>query len=119
MDSETNDLAGKLIHVDHQPVAVENQRFTPKKIHTASTVIAVAKETEPRRTARFWLRPALLRQNMSNHILINLDAEDKGELVGGAPASESRDSAFHPDDCGDQFLTRAFGNRLSTVFLGE
>ncbi len=98
MDSETNDSPVKLIHDDHHPVAVENQRFTSKKIHTAQTVLSMPEESEPRRTARFRLRPALLGQHTSYHILINLDAEDKGELIGDAPVFESRDSAFRLDD---------------------
>ena len=98
MDSETDDSPSKLIHDNHHPVRLEDQRFTSKKIHTPQTVFAVAQESEPGRTVRSRLRPVVPGQYASNHILINLDVENQGDLVGDALVPEFRVSAFHLED---------------------
>jgi len=38
-------------------------------------------------------------QYVPYHILINLDIEDEGDLVGNALVAETRVSAFHLEDC--------------------
>ncbi len=50
------------------------------------------------------------------NILINLDVEDQGDLVGNALVAEARVSTFHFDDCGDQLRSRSPGIRLATIF---
>ena len=59
----------------------------------------MAQEREPGRTVRSWLRPVVLGQHAPHHILINLDIEDLGDLVGDAVVTEAGVSAFHFDDC--------------------
>ncbi len=99
MDSETNDSPAKLIHNNHHPVRLEDQQFTSKKVHTPQTVFTVANESEPGRTIRSRPRPAIPGQHAPYHILINLDVEDQGDLIGYALVTEVRVSAFHLEDC--------------------
>ncbi len=48
-------------------------------------------------------------QHASDHILINLDVEDQGDLVGYALVTEVRVSAFHLEDSRNQFRRRPSG----------
>jgi len=41
----------------------------------------------------------VLGQHAPHHILIYLDIEDYGNLIGNALLTEARVSAFHLDDC--------------------
>ena len=59
----------------------------------------MAKESEPGRTVRSRLWPVVLGQHAPHHILIYLDIEDYGNLIGNALLTEARVSAFHLDDC--------------------
>ncbi len=90
-----------------------------KKIHTPQTVFAVAQESEPGRTVRARLRPVVPGQHAPYQILINLDIEEQGNLLGDALATEFRVSTFHLDDRGDQFRRRSSGTRLATSFRRE
>ena len=58
-------------------------------------------------------------QHASDHILINLDVEDQRDLVGYALVTEVRVSAFHLEDCGNQFRRGPTGARFATSFRCE
>ena len=58
-------------------------------------------------------------QHASDHILISLDVEDQGDLVGYALVTEVRVSAFHLEDCRNQFRRRPTGARFVTSFRCE
>jgi hypothetical protein len=47
LHGEADDAAGKLIHHDHHPVRLEDQRFTTKQIETPKAVLGVSEEREP------------------------------------------------------------------------
>jgi hypothetical protein len=98
MDSETDDSPAKLIHDNHRPVGLEDQRFTSKKIHAPQTVFTVAEKSEPGRTVRSWFRPAVLGEYAPYHILIDFDIENQRDLIGNALVTEAGVSAFHFDD---------------------
>jgi len=98
MDSESNDSPGKLIHDDHHPVGLEDQRFTSKEIHTPQTIFTVAQECEPGRTVRSRLRPVMPGQHATYYIFVNLHIEDQGNLIGDPLVTEARVSALHLDD---------------------
>ncbi len=61
----------------------------------------------------------MLRQHAPHNILINLDVEDWGDLVGDALVTEVRISAFHLEDCRNQFWRRPSGARLAASFRRE
>ena len=58
-------------------------------------------------------------QHAPYNILINLDVEDQGDLVGYALVTEVRVSAFHLEDCRYQFRRRPAGARFATSFRCE
>ena len=58
----------------------------------------------------------MLSQRASDHIPINLDVEDQGDLVGYVLVAEIRVSAFRLEDRRNQFRRRPFGARLGTRF---
>ena len=58
-------------------------------------------------------------QHAPYYILINLDIEDQGDLVGDALLTEAGVSAFHLDDCRNEFRRWSDGTWLTTIFRRE
>ena len=119
LDGEADDLPSKLIHDDHHPVRLEDERFTSKEIHTPQTVFAMAQESEPGRTVGARLRHVVLGQNAPYQVLVNLNVEDQGNLIGYTLVAKLWVPVFHFDDHGDQFCRGPFGTGLTTSLRCE
>ncbi len=99
MDAETNNSPAVLIHNNHHPVRLEDQRFASKEVHTPQTVFTVAKESESGWPVRSRLGSVMPGQHAPYNILINLDVEDQGNLVGNTLVTEVRVTTFHLEYC--------------------
>ena len=75
LHSEADDAASELIHDDHYPMALEDQRFTTKEIDTPEAVLGVSEEREPGRTVGTVGRPTAFREYTSHNILVDLDTK--------------------------------------------
>ena len=88
-----------------------------KEINTPQTIFGVSEKREPGRALRAGLRPVALGEHTAHDILVDLDAEDKSELLGDPPAAKSRVPVLHLNDGGDQLPSGPFWGRASDAVL--
>jgi hypothetical protein len=63
----------------------------------------VRDDSEPRRTIATWQRSVVLDEDAPDDILIDLDTERAGYLLGNLTAAEAGVASFHLDNCLDEF----------------
>ncbi len=88
-------------------------------IRTLQAVLAVAQESEPGGAVGAWLRLVMSGKHAPYYVLVNLEIEDQGNLIGDTLVTEVRVPAFHLDDHGDQFRRGSFGTLLAPGFRCE
>ena len=103
-NTEADDPAREEIHDDHDPVALENNRFTTEQIDVPQAVRCVSDEREPGWTIASRGTSEMLSEDAAHHILADVDTECMGNLLSNSRAPESRITALHLENRGDEFL---------------
>jgi hypothetical protein len=103
-NTEADDPAREEIHDDHDPVALENNRFTTEQIDVPQAVRCVSDEGEPGWTIASRGTSEMLREDAAHHILADVDTECRGNLLSNSRIPESRITALHLENRGDEFL---------------
>jgi hypothetical protein len=103
-NANADDPAREQIHDDHDPVALENNRFTAEQIDAPQAVRCVSDEGEPGWTIASRGTSAMLSEDAAHHILADVDTECMGNLLSNSRAPESRIAALHLENRGDEFL---------------
>ena len=119
MDAEANNPAGILIHDHQDPVGPQRGRLAPEDIHTPEAVFHVAQESQPGGTTGVLSRQAVMGENPSNHVFIDLDVERQGDLLCDSRTTPGGITQLHFDDRTDELCTRAFRAGLPTAIRGE
>ena len=97
-----------LIHDDQDPVGPQGGRLTPEQIHTPEAVFHVTQERQPGGTIGVLSRPAVMGENPSNHVFVDLDVERQGDLLGESRTAPVGITLLHFEDRMDEFCTRSF-----------
>jgi len=79
-------------------MGLQDQRFAAKEIRAPQTVLRVSEEREPGRATGARLRPVVLGEHAAHDVLVDVDAEDQGNLLGDPPAAEAWVSLFYLDN---------------------
>jgi hypothetical protein len=103
MDAESNDPARILIHDDQDPVRPHRCRLAPEQIHAPEAVFHVAQERQPGGTTAGLSRPAVMAENPSNHVFVDLDVERQGHLLCDSRTAPVGIALLHFDDRTDEF----------------
>ena len=74
---------------------------------------------QPRGSAIGWGRAVVLGENTPHQVLVDLDAERLGELLGDSGAAKARVARLHLDDGVDELLRRALGSGLAQTACRE
>ena len=69
----------------------------------------MAEQCEPRRTTVLTVRAILGCQHAADHVLVQLDSEALGQLLGNLGTAQMRVAAFEINDGLDQVLARSLG----------
>jgi hypothetical protein len=93
-DAEADDAASEDVHHDHDPVTFQQHRFATKEVGAPQAVLSACDNGEPRRTIIAWYRSGVLDEDAPDDILIDLDIECTGYLLGNLPAAEAGVSLF-------------------------
>jgi hypothetical protein len=109
LDANADDPAREQIHDDHDPVALEHNRFTSEQIDAPQAVLHVVDEREPGGVLISGGRSELPSEDAAHDIFVNLDAKRVSNLPGNARTPESRIAALHFENRRDEFLRRPFG----------
>jgi hypothetical protein len=109
LDANADDPARDQIHDDHDPVALEHNRFTSEQIDAPQAVLHVVDEREPGGVLISGGRSELPSEDAAHDIFVNLDAKRVSNLPGNARTPESRIAALHFENRRDEFLRRPFG----------
>jgi hypothetical protein len=72
---EADDSPGELVHYDHDPVRLEDQRFAPKQIHGPQRILRVSEKREPGRAARARIRSVMLGEYAADDVFVDLHTE--------------------------------------------
>jgi len=115
MDAEPKDATRILIHDDQDPVGPQRGRLAPEQIHTPEAVFHVAQEGQPGGTTGVLSRRAVMGEDPSNHVLVDLDVERQGDLLGDSRTAPVGITLLHLDDRTDEFCTRSFRAGLPTT----
>ncbi len=85
LDAESDDATGEHIHHQQHPVTAKQDRFTAKQIHAKEAVLGLREECQPGGAARRGMvGVVVLREHTAHGILVDLDAERRGDLLGDA-----------------------------------
>lgn len=95
MHDESDDLPREMVHDDHYPMGFEDKRFAAEEIDAPQTVFAVAEKRQPGWASRSWFWPIVIGEHAPHHILVDLNIENQGNLIGNALITESWIPAFH------------------------
>ena len=98
MHGKANDTPCALVHDDHHPMCIQDERFTTKKIHAPQTVFAMAEERQPRRTTMVRISSIMPGEHSPYRILVDKYAECRGKLVGYPSVAEAWIPALHLHD---------------------
>jgi hypothetical protein len=115
MYADPDDSTGEMVHDDQHPVGLEDNRLATEEIGTPQTVLRVPEKGQPGRAARARLSVVVFGQHAADDVLIDIETEYKGDLLGDAPATESGIPSFHLNDRGDQLRRRPFRAWFSTA----
>ncbi|HEX8799508.1 MAG TPA: hypothetical protein VF772_12895 [Terriglobales bacterium] len=115
MDAEPKDATRILIHDDQDPVGPQRGRLAPEQIHTPEAVFHVAQEGQPGGTTGVLSRRVVTGEDPSNHVLVDLDVERQGDLLGDSRTAPVGITLLHLDDRTDEFCTRSFRAGLPTT----
>ena len=79
----------------------------------------MAQERQPGGTTGGLSRPVVMAENPSNHVLVDLDVERPGDLLGDSRTAPAGITLLHFDDRTDEFCARSFRAGLLTAIRGE
>ena len=79
----------------------------------------MAQEGQPGRTAGVVLRAVVGSKDTANHVLVDLDSESQGDLLGDSGTTPSGIALLHLDHRFNQILARSFWAGCAVVFRGE
>ena len=119
VDAETNNPARILIHDDQDPMGSQRCRLAPEQIHAPEAVFHVAQESQPGRTTGGLSRPVVMAENPSNHVLVDLDVERQGDLLGDSRTAPAGITLLHFDDRTDEFCARTLRAGLPAAIRRE
>jgi hypothetical protein len=109
LDAEAGEPAREEIHDQHDPVALEHNRFTSEQIDTPQAVLHVSDEREPGWSLSSGGRSEVPSEDAAHDVLVDLDAERMSHLLGNSRTPESRIAALYFEDRRDEFLRGPFG----------
>lgn len=72
---ESDDSPVALVHDDHYPVGIQNQRLAAKQIDTPEAVLSVAEERQPGWATRARARSIVVGEHLSKRILVDRNVE--------------------------------------------
>src|ERR1039457_6395850 len=104
LDAEANDAAREVIHHNHDPIALEHNGFTAEQIDAPQAFLHVSDEREPGGSLISGGRSQMPSEDAAHDILVDLDAERMGHLLGNARTTEARIVVLHFEDRRDEFL---------------
>jgi len=90
-------------------------RLAPEQIHAPEAVFHVAQESQPGRTTGRLSRPVVMAENPANHVLVDLDVERQGDLLGDSRTAPAGITLLHFDGRTDEFCARSFRAGLPTA----
>jgi hypothetical protein len=79
----------------------------------------VAQESQPGRTTGGLSGPVVMGENPSNHVLVDLDVERQGDLLGDSRTAPAGITLLHFDDRTDEFCARTSRAGLPAAIRGE
>jgi hypothetical protein len=77
----------------------------------------VAQESQPGRTTGGLSGPVVMAENPSNHVLVDLDVERQGDLLGDSRTTPAGIPLLHFDDRPDEFGARSFRAGLPSATM--
>jgi hypothetical protein len=87
---DADDPAREQIHNDHDPVALEHNRFTSGQIDAPKAVLHVSDEREPGESLISGGRSEMPSENAAHDFLVDLDAKRVSNLLGNSRTPASR-----------------------------
>ena len=93
-------------------MGLEDKRLAAKQVHTPETVLGVAEKGQPGWATRAGLGAVVLGQYPANDVLVDLDTEYEGGLLGDPRAPEPGITSFRLDDRRDELGRRPLGPGL-------
>src|SRR6202158_4275046 len=108
LDANADDPAREQIHYEHDPVALEHNRFTSEQIDAPHAVLHVSDERETGGSLISGGRAEMPSEDAAHDILVDLDAERMGYLLGNARTTEARIAVLHFEDRRDEILRGPF-----------
>jgi hypothetical protein len=108
LDANADDPACEQIHDDHDPVALEHNRFTSEQIDAPQAVLHISDGREPERSLGSGGSSEVLSEDATHDVLVDLDAERKSHLLGNARTTEAWIAVLHFEDRCDEFLRGPF-----------
>jgi hypothetical protein len=109
LDANADDPAREQIHYEHDPVALEHNRFTSEQIDAPQAVLHVSDEREPGGSLISGGRSEMPSEDAADDIFVDLDAKRVSNLLGNSRTPESRIAALHVEDRRDELLRGPFG----------
>jgi hypothetical protein len=104
LDANADDPAREQIHNDHDPVALEHNRFTSEQIDAPQAVLHVSDEREPGGPLISGGRSEMPSEDAAHDIFVDLDAKRVSHLLGNSRTPVSRIAALHFEDRRDEIL---------------
>jgi hypothetical protein len=104
LDANADDPTREQIHDDHDPVALEHNRFASEQIDAPQAVFHVSDEREPGGSLISGARSEMPSEDAAHDIFVDLDAKRVSNLLGNSRTPEARIAALHFEDRRDEFL---------------
>src|SRR5450631_522701 len=108
LGADTDDPTREMIHHNHDPVALEHNGLTSEQIDAPQAVLHVSDEREPGGSLISGGRSEMPSEDAAHDILVDLDAERMGYLLGNARTTEARIAVLHFEDRRDEILRGPF-----------
>ena len=115
-DAEANDSAGVYVHHHHYPIAPEQNRLSAEEIDAPQAILRTPDGGEPRQAITTWRRSVIPYENAPDDILIKVDAECAGDLLGDLAAVKVRIAPLHLYNSIYQFFCWTLGPRATSSF---
>ena len=89
LDTETNDAAGEEIQYHQNPVTMQEDRFASEQVDAPEAILELPHECQPGGSIGSGLAwPVVLGEHPAHDILVDLDAEGVGDLLGDTDTAE-------------------------------
>ena len=115
LDAEADDAAGEDVQDDQHPMTTQQYRLTAEQVEAPEAILRLRHEGQPGRSVGSGVAgPVVLGEHAADDILVDLDAEGIGDLLGDADAAEPRITGLDLDDRRDEFRGRSFRTGLAS-----